>query len=192
MKKVLWLGLSLIVFAATQSSRAQDSSDRQTIVLYSPIQYNDGSRSSVDLQRTAYAPLSRFGDVGYGFSRIGDAFDWLQSPLAQNDRTVIRDLGTHAWTDGFNVPWVESLPELKPGEVRQFFVSTNGKDGCSGCPAEVSTSPATLKAILGHMYVIHVLDDRRDFFALFRIEALQRGDNCTIAWKLIPAPQPPQ
>ncbi len=56
--------------------------------------------------------------------------------------------------------------------------------------AQVKTSTNLLKAVLGHIYVIHVVDDKRDFYALFRIESLQRGDNCTISWKLIPPPQP--
>lgn len=47
-----------------------------------------------------------------------------------------------------------------------------------------------VKAIIGHMYVIHVVDKKRDFYALFRVEALERGDNCTITWKLIPSPEP--
>lgn len=48
--------------------------------------------------------------------------------------------------------------------------------------------PMFVKAIAGHMYVIHVVDDTRDFYALFRVEALQRGDQCTVSWKLIPEP----
>jgi hypothetical protein len=48
--------------------------------------------------------------------------------------------------------------------------------------------PLFVKAIVGHMYVIHVVDDVRDFYALFRVEALERGDNCTISWRLVPAP----
>jgi hypothetical protein len=45
-----------------------------------------------------------------------------------------------------------------------------------------------VKAVGGHLYVIHVIDDTRDFYALFRVEELQRGDSCTISWKLIPEP----
>lgn len=49
--------------------------------------------------------------------------------------------------------------------------------------------PLFVKAIVGHIYVIHVVDETRDYYALFRVEVLQRGDNCTISWKLIPAPE---
>lgn len=48
--------------------------------------------------------------------------------------------------------------------------------------------PLFVKALVGHMYVIHVVDDVRDFYALFRVEALERGDNCTVSWQLTHAP----
>jgi len=48
--------------------------------------------------------------------------------------------------------------------------------------------PMFVKAIAGHIYVAHIVDDTRDFYALFRVDALERGDNCTVSWKLIPAP----
>ena len=51
--------------------------------------------------------------------------------------------------------------------------------------------PLFVKAIAGHVYVIHVVDDSRDFYALFRVDALERGDYCTISWKLISDPQKP-
>ena len=47
-----------------------------------------------------------------------------------------------------------------------------------------------VRAVLGHIYVIHVVDDVRDFYALFRVENLQKGDQCTISWKLIAPPKP--
>jgi hypothetical protein len=47
--------------------------------------------------------------------------------------------------------------------------------------------PLFVKAIPGHMYVIHVVDDVNDFYALFRVEELESGDNCTISWKRITA-----
>jgi hypothetical protein len=46
----------------------------------------------------------------------------------------------------------------------------------------------SVRAVVGHMYVIHVVDGASDYYALLRVEALERGDNCTITWKVIPAP----
>ena len=50
--------------------------------------------------------------------------------------------------------------------------------------------PMFVRAVVGHIYVIHVVDDVRDFYALFRVENLQKADQCTISWKLIAPPQP--
>ena len=50
--------------------------------------------------------------------------------------------------------------------------------------------PIFVKAIVGHLYAIHVVNDTSDFYALFRVDALTRGDNCTISWRLVPAPTP--
>jgi hypothetical protein len=50
--------------------------------------------------------------------------------------------------------------------------------------------PIFTKAATGHLYVMHVVDKVSDFYVLFRVESLERGDNCTISWKLIPPPTP--
>ncbi len=48
--------------------------------------------------------------------------------------------------------------------------------------------PVFVKAVVGHIYVIHVVDGDADYYALFRVESLVRGDRCTITWKKIPTP----
>lgn len=48
--------------------------------------------------------------------------------------------------------------------------------------------PIFVKAIVGHMYVIRVVDNDSDFYVLFRLEEIVRGDNCTISWKRITSP----
>jgi hypothetical protein len=50
--------------------------------------------------------------------------------------------------------------------------------------------PIFVKAVVGHMYVIHVVDDSRDFYVLFRVEDVKSGDSVTFTWKEIPAPMP--
>src|SRR5205085_12702356 len=90
MKKLLWLGLGPIVLASAVSTTAQNPPSPQTIVLYSPIQYDhDFERASVDLERGAYASRFKFGDVGYGLLRVGNDVDWLEVSIAQDRRTAI-------------------------------------------------------------------------------------------------------
>jgi hypothetical protein len=48
--------------------------------------------------------------------------------------------------------------------------------------------PVFVKAVAGHLYVIHVVDEANDFYALFRVETIERGDRCVISWKLIEPP----
>jgi hypothetical protein len=186
---------------------AQDNS-HPTVTLYSPNKYHDQSRAMFDFQLRALAPRRGHWDVAYGLLYAGDEFDWLQSSAGQDNRSLIKDLGEHAWADRFAIPQVEPLAKLKPGEQRQIMVNTSGADGADGAPgadgdgvvrqrAEPSrpkndgkpkVDPIFVRAVVGHMYVIHVVDDSRDFYALFRVESLQRGDNCTISWKLIAPP----
>lgn len=48
--------------------------------------------------------------------------------------------------------------------------------------------PIFAKAVVGHVYAVHVVDGGEDFYVLFRVESLERGDNCKISWKRVPAP----
>jgi hypothetical protein len=77
----------------------------------------------------------------------------------------------------FAPPGLTTQPSSKPTRSKQ--------DG------EAKVDPLFVKAIAGHVYVIHVVDDSRDFYALFRVDALERGDYCTISWKLISDPPKP-
>ena len=44
------------------------------------------------------------------------------------------------------------------------------------------------KAVLGNMYVLRVVDEKNDFYVLFRVDELERGRRCKISWKKIDAP----
>jgi hypothetical protein len=220
-------------WASAQQPVSQDSN----VTLYSVIKHPGERRKScinfkVGLLRTDC-------DLSYGLMYAGDELDWFQSSTAQGNRSVIKDLGKYDWSTWFEVPVVEPLAKLKPGEQRHVTIDVSEADGANGAPGRNGTSglsnvrterdtpslttinnerpernisptvsaidfppippsskrerkpkidPLFVKAIAGHMYVIHVVDDSRDFYALFRVEALQKGDNCTVNWKLIPEP----
>jgi len=218
---------------------AQQSSTLATVTLYAPLKYRDDqNRATLDFQLAAFGSRRGHWDVGYGFLYAGEEFDWFQSSAGQDNRSVIKDLGEHAWTDSFLVPEVEPVPKLGPGEQRHVTIDTSGADGADGAPGSpgargvdgAASQPAAMRfpntdadgvvrppsvpdvarelprrpkhdgkpkvdpmfvrAVVGHLYVIHVVDEVRDFYALFRVESLQTGDNCTISWKLIEAPTP--
>jgi hypothetical protein len=99
-------------------------------------------------------------DLLFGNSPLPDAFDVT---TVTDDCSRIKDLGALNWSDTFNVP---SLPaHLKP------------------------TRDPSVKAIVGHIYVVHSKDTGDDHYALFRVESLEPGKSVTISWKLITSPE---
>jgi hypothetical protein len=48
--------------------------------------------------------------------------------------------------------------------------------------------PMFVKAVVGHMYVIHIVNETEDFYVLFRVEEIERGSKCTISWLEVPTP----
>lgn len=74
-----------------------------------------------------------------------------------------------------------------PSPTPETLVKQSRRKRHDGKP---KVDPIFTKVAAGHLYVIHVVDEASDFYVLFRVESLERGDNCTISWKLIPAPTP--
>jgi hypothetical protein len=237
---LIFIGAMLLSCLSASSSVSAQQPQESTVTLYSVNKHRGEQLKFCVNFKTAPTGLLRAPcDVRYGALYAGDELDWFESSAAQGNRSVIKDLGNQTWTSEFEVPVVEPLPELKPGEQRHITIDTSGADGADGAPgapgkpgnadsAERASSgrlppvgaepgrgefgtppslsietpvksrpkqdgkpridPMFVRAIPEHIYVIHVVDDARDFYALFRVEALQRGDQCTISWKLIPAP----
>jgi VWFA-related protein len=50
---------------------------------------------------------------------------------------------------------------------------------------KVVNPPVLIKAVPGHMYVVHVVNPQSDFYVLLHVDGLVRGDNCTISWKRV-------
>jgi hypothetical protein len=99
-------------------------------------------------------------DVLFGNSPLPDAFDVT---MVTDDCSRIQDLGALKWSERLHIP---PLPAYdKP------------------------TRAPSVKAVVGHMYLVHTKDREEDHYALFRVEALELGKSVTISWKLIPAPQ---
>lgn len=71
-------------------------------------------------------------------------------------------------------------PDVKPKPVTPI----ERKNSKAPKPA-----PALVKVVLGHMYVVHMVNDQSDFYVLVHVDGLVRGDNCTISSKRVPSPQ---
>jgi hypothetical protein len=98
-------------------------------------------------------------DLLFGNSPIPDAFGVT---MVTDDCSRIKDMGPLSWGDSFQVPELPAHP--------------------------VPTTEPDVKAIVGHMYVVHTKDTETDLYALFRVEALDPGKSVTISWRSVQAP----
>lgn len=99
-------------------------------------------------------------DLLFGNSPTPDAFD---VSMAVDDRSRVLDLGRYDWGDKFEVPTLAAYeePERSP----------------------------SLRAVAGHMYLVHVRDTDSNHYVLFRVERLEPEKSVEISWKLIDPPQ---
>jgi hypothetical protein len=102
--------------------------------------------------------------------------------IARDKRSVMKELGRYDWSDVFDIPVLEPLPELKEGEERNIKVDSSAD---THLPWARTTSTFA-KAKAGYMYLVHVKDAQADFYVLFRVEEIVQGDRCTISWAQIP------
>ena len=98
-------------------------------------------------------------DILFGNSPLPDAFDVT---TVVDDRSRIKDLGKFTWSDEFHIPRLPAYeePERDP----------------------------SVKAVEGHIYLVHTRDRDTDLYALFRVEKLEPGKSVEITWKVISPP----
>lgn len=202
--------LSILLF--TVSAFAQNDSELKTVELFSPLNSRPADARTVEKACFSFITErigcnnSQRADISYGNSRIGEEWDWFQA-FGVGSRNKIKSLGKKKWTDKFKIPTVEPYPKLKKGEQRSIVIDTSGADGADGFDAPNSSpadriSPETISrptpkskyhpfetARSGNMYVMRVVDEKNDFYVLFRVEELERGKRCKISWKKMAVPQ---
>ena len=99
-------------------------------------------------------------DLQFGNSPTSrDAFD---VSMVVDDRSRIKDLGKYNWADRFIVPSLSAYeePEREP----------------------------SVKAEVGHIYLVHTRDTDYNHYVLFRVERLVSEESVEISWKLIDPP----
>ena len=101
-------------------------------------------------------------DILFGNSVLDDGFDVT---MVTDDRSRIKDLGRYKWDQQFNVPRLSAFEEPDRQEA--------------------------VKAILGHIYLVHIRDRDNNHYALFRVDRLISGESVDISWKLISPPTGP-
>lgn len=99
-------------------------------------------------------------DILFGNSVLEDGFDVT---MVVDDRSRIKDLGKYNWEDKFYVPTLSAYEEPEREE--------------------------SVRAIRGHIYLVHTRDRDNNHYALFRVERLISGESVEISWKLISPPK---
>lgn len=175
----------LIIVLCVTSAIGKGNPAQQMATLYSLNKYKDTpSRAMFNFERRSQGTDNNW-DLLYGSLSIGDDLDWFSASNAQDSRSLIRDLGELSWSDSYKVPVITPLPKLKEGKTREITVDSSGDTG----KAWAKNNGVFVKAIVGHMYAMHVKDTDSDFYVLFRVESIERGDNCTISWQIAPSPE---
>ena len=83
--------------------------------------------------------------------------------MTSGDRSRIVDVGELTWSELKSVPIVEALP--------------------AGARA------GSVPAIQGHIYVVHTSTTDSDLYSVFRVDWLERGDQCAMSWVNVPSPE---
>jgi hypothetical protein len=184
MKARYLCGLLVLIFCGVTVT-AKGSPTEQTVTLYSFMKYkSDYSRSAFSFERASFV-YGKGWDLLYGSLSIGDDLDWFSASTATDNRSLIRDMGEINWFDSYKVPVITPLPKLEPGKQRTIKVDSSGDTG----KAWAEKNGIFVKAIVGHMYAMHVKDTDSDYYALFRVEAINPGDSCTISWRIVASPE---
>jgi hypothetical protein len=162
--RLLVLILCTVCSQATIKAGNQMDAGTKTVKLLSRQKYQNYSRACFSFEygingEDALRVTRNDWDIQFGNG--GDVFDVT---MVTDDRSRIKDLGELSWDDGFKAPLLTAHDDPK-------------------------TREPSVAAVIGHIYLVHTKDKETDLYALFRVESLEPGDNVTISWKLIPAPE---
>lgn len=115
----------------------------------------------------------------YGSISFDPGTDWFSVSMGGDDPSRIKDLGELQWSEVYDTPFLLTNPRQStgikfPGRQESF---------------EESSDERVTKAVAGHMYLVHIKNREADLYAMFRVEALEPSDHCTISWKVVPSPE---
>ncbi len=160
---VLLIAAYVVTFGLLRVS-GKTPDEPQTVILFSRQKYGDYAKACFSFEygingEEAVKITRNDWDV-----QFGNGGDFFHVSMVTDDRSRIADLGELNWSDAIEVPVLPAHPDPKIDEPR-------------------------VKAVVGHMYVVHTKDRDSDLYALFRVESLEPGDRVTISWKVIPSPE---
>lgn len=183
--------MTLAISSATRAVKAQEIAHRDVITqeatLYSGAKHRDfekaifsfelGLRGDALPSRMKYSYNIRYGEM----SNNGDS-DWIGVPT-RGTSSQIKDLGEIAWSDIYDIPFLYASPVPHDGLIALTYDS--------GKVVKIAPEGVLVKAITGHMYLVHSKDEDTDIYILFRIEAIKPSDECRLSWRVVPSPETP-
>ncbi len=115
----------------------------------------------------------------YGNISIDRDTDWFEVSRGGDDSSRVRDLGAMQWADVSDAPFLPANPRSSrafrlPGQGMSFEQSSDGQ---------------ITRAVAGHMYVAHIKNNGAEFYAMFRVDALDPSKRCTISWRVMRSPK---
>lgn len=166
------------------------SASTPTVTLYPPLdpttkKYDEG-RSCFSFKLGLLKEVTKDNndwDIGYGFVAI-DNQGWFRLHFAAENRSAIKDLGSHNWDEPVSVPVLAPRPPLEKGKEEHIAIDASADTHKTWA----KNTQIFAKVVLGHMYLIHVKDDTTDFYVMFRVEEFEQHKYCKISWRPIPAP----
>ncbi|HEV7683814.1 MAG TPA: hypothetical protein VGO68_16920 [Pyrinomonadaceae bacterium] len=189
---LLLLACTCVAFANGASSRvaAQNSNysdvEPKLVSLLSQIKHDEPAKANVNfklgVRGDSDSPATKnVYDLRYGGYANDKDLDWLEVPIAHGSSSQIKDLGELDWTEIYDTPFLYAGPVPHDGKRSEFY--KNGK--------VIKSLPENtlVKAVVGHMYVVHTRGTDRDFYVMFRVVALKSGDEVTISWRIVPSPE---
>jgi hypothetical protein len=121
-------------------------------------------------------------DLLYGNISLNGDKDWFNVAFVTGDRSRIKELGELNWTDHIEIPVLPACSEEDGSCTGVMFPSRSSGKSITDVNGHVA------RAAIGRMYLVHKKNRDADFYALFRVEALEPNQRCSISWKLIEPP----
>jgi hypothetical protein len=120
-------------------------------------------------------------DIRYGGMSDGGDDRWLEIVYGRGVQSMIKDMGEMSWPEIYHVPILFASPDSHTGMLAYSY-----KDGEL---ATISPEGVVVKAVVGHMYVMHVKDHAKEYYVMLRVEAIDAKGECKFSWKNVPSPE---
>ncbi len=179
-----------IIFGAAGKVEAQEIDlsriEAQTVTLLSKSKHKDEDRSWFSFRQGVRGEVKlpnrgAYRDLRYGGITDNGDNHWFEVSMGKASRSRLKDLGELNWSDVYHVPILLASPMPHSGPVR--FTYKDGK------LTEISPEGVNIRAVAGHLYVMHLKNGDADFYVMFRVESLEPGGVCHLSWKRVPSPE---